>query len=274
MDNAFLLEHEMALRLGAFALMLAAMAAWEALAPRRRLRESRARRWRTNVGVAVFNTLLLRVALPTTAIGMAEFASARGWGLFNQIGSGGWLTVVASVVALDLVLYLQHVALHHVALLARLHAVHHADPEFDATTGIRFHPLEILLSMLVKYAAIIALGAPALAVLFFELLLSLTSLFSHGNVRLPAAADRLLRRGLVTPDMHRIHHSVIEAERNSNYGFCLSAWDHLFATYTSEPHGGHGAMRIGLDAYADSQVSTTLSGVLAIPFRSVESIKT
>jgi sterol desaturase/sphingolipid hydroxylase (fatty acid hydroxylase superfamily) len=270
MDNAFLVEHEMACRLTALALVLAAMATWEALAPRRTLSVPRLRRWRTNFGVALFNTLVLRVVLPTTAIGMAEFASIRGWGLFNQIGTRGWLAVVLSVVVLDLMVYLQHVALHNVPLLARLHAVHHADPDFDITTGIRFHPLEILLSMLVKYAAILALGAPALAVLLFELLLSLGSLFSHGNVRLPEAADRLLRRGLVTPDMHRIHHSVIEAERNSNYGFCLSAWDRLFRTYTSVPHGGQRAMRIGLDAYPDTQVSTTFAGILSIPFRSIQ----
>jgi sterol desaturase/sphingolipid hydroxylase (fatty acid hydroxylase superfamily) len=270
MDNAFLVEHEMAFRLTAFAVVLGAMAAWEGLAPRRTLRVPRLRRWRTNLGVAVLNTLLLRVALPTTAIGVAELAAGRGWGLFNHFGVGGWVAVALSVVALDLVIYLQHVAFHSVPVLMRLHAVHHADPDFDATTGIRFHPLEILLSMLVKYAAIVALGAPALAVLAFELLLSLTSLFSHGNVRLPEAADRLLRRGLVTPDMHRIHHSVIEAERNSNYGFCLSIWDRLFGTYTSAPQGGQGAMRIGLDAYPDARVSTTLSGILAIPFRSMQ----
>jgi len=269
MDHSFLLEHEMVLRLGAFAAAFGAMAAWESLAPRRTLREPRVRRWRTNLGVALCNVLVLRVALPTTAIGMAEVAAAQGWGLFNSLGAGGWLAVALSIIALDLVLYLQHALFHAIPVLMRLHAVHHADPDFDATTGIRFHPFEILLSMLVKYAAIVALGAPALAVLSFELLLSLSSLFSHGNVRLPEAVDGWLRRTLVTPDMHRIHHSVIEAERNSNYGFCLSIWDRLFGTYTRAPQGGQGAMRIGLDAYRDAQVSTTLSGILAIPFRSM-----
>lgn len=269
MDTSYLLEHEMVLRVGAFAAVLAAMAAWEELAPRRTLSEPRARRWRTNVGVALCNVLLLRVVLPTTAIGMAEVAAVQGWGLFNNLGAGGWLAVALSVIALDLVLYLQHVLFHAVPVLMRLHAVHHADPDFDATTGIRFHPFEILLSMLVKFVAIAALGAPALAVLLFELLLSLGALFSHGNVRLPEAAERWLRRALVTPDMHRIHHSVIETERNSNYGFCLSSWDRLFGTYTSSPQGGQGGMRIGLESYRDAQVSTTLSGILAIPFRSM-----
>jgi len=175
--------------------------------------------------------------------------------------------VVFAVVALDLVLYLQHALFHAVPVLMRLHAVHHADPDFDATTGIRFHPFEILLSMLVKYAAIVALGAPALAVLLFELLLSLSSLFGHGNVRLPEAVDGWLRRALVTPDMHRIHHSVIEAERNSNYGFCLSVWDHAFGSYRAAPAGGQTGMRIGLDSHRDARVSTTFSGILAIPFR-------
>lgn len=267
MNAEFILQHDALVRLTGFALVLAAMLAWEALAPRRPARESRGRRWRTNLGVGVFNALLLRVALPTTAIGVAELAAARGWGLMNLLGSEGWLAVASAVVVLDLVLYLQHALFHRLPALMRLHAAHHADPDFDATTGVRFHPLEILISMLLKYAAIAALGAPALAVLLFELLLNVTSLFSHGNVGLPQSVDRALRCVLVTPDMHRIHHSTIRAERDSNYGFCLSVWDRLFGTYTAMPARGHEEMRIGLDAYPDARVSTTLSGMIAMPFR-------
>ena len=267
MDNAFLLEHAAPLRVAAMALALTGMAAWEALAPRRSSREPKARRWRTNLGVALLNVLLVRVALPTTAIGMAELAAARGWGLFNQMEIEPWLAVVIGVLALDLFIYLQHVAFHLTPVLMRIHSVHHADPDVDATTGIRFHPLEIMLSMLVKYAAIVALGAPALAVLLFEMLLGVSSLFNHGNVRVPETIDRALRFVLVTPDMHRIHHSVIDAERNSNYGSCTSAWDRLFGTYTLSPAGGQTGMRLGLDGYRDARVSTTLSGALAIPFR-------
>lgn len=267
MNTAFILQHEALLRIGAFALVLGAMLAWETLAPRRAPREPKARRWRSNLGVAMFNALLVRVVLPTGAIGVAELAAARGWGLLHQAALEGWPAIVVALVALDLVLYLQHVALHTVPVLARLHAAHHADPEFDASTGIRFHPLEILLSTGVKFAAIAALGAPALAVLAFELLLSSSSLFNHGNVALPAAVDRTLRQALVTPDMHRIHHSVVEAERNSNYGSCLAVWDRLFGTYTAAPAGGQAGMRIGLDTYRDARVSTSFSGILAIPFR-------
>ena len=264
--ESYLLEHQTALRLALFLAVLAAMAAWEHAAPARAPREPWTRRWRTNLGVAVFNTLLLRVALPTTAIGMAELAAAQGWGLFNQYPVAGWLAVAAGVAALDLVVYFQHVMFHAVPALARLHAAHHADPDFDTTTGIRFHPAEIVLSMFIKYAAIVTLGAPALAVLLFELLLNLTALFNHGNVRLPAALDSALRWALVTPDMHRIHHSVVEAERNSNYGFCLAIWDRLFGTYTIEPAGGQAALRIGLPEFPDARVSTTFAGLLWIPF--------
>jgi sterol desaturase/sphingolipid hydroxylase (fatty acid hydroxylase superfamily) len=271
METSYLLEHQNAVRLSLFIAVLGAMAMWERVAPARAPREPWWRRWRTNVGIAVFNTLVLRVALPTTAIGMAEFAAAHGWGLLNHYAVAGWLALAIGVAALDLVVYFQHVMFHSVPALARLHAAHHADPDFDTTTGIRFHPLEIVLSMLVKYAAIIVLGAPALAVLLFELLLNLTALFNHGNVRLPAALDSALRWILVTPNMHRIHHSVVEAERNTNYGFCLAVWDRMFGTYTVEPAGGQAGLRIGLSNFSDPGVSTTFSGLLGIPFRAVRS---
>jgi sterol desaturase/sphingolipid hydroxylase (fatty acid hydroxylase superfamily) len=265
--ESYLLQHEAALRVSLFLLVLGAMALWEHSAPARAPREPWWRRWRTNLGVALFNTLLLRIALPSTAIGVAELAAAQGWGLLNQYAVSGWIAVVIGVVALDLVVYFQHVLFHSVPALARLHAAHHADPDFDTTTGIRFHPLEIVLSMLIKYAAIVSLGVPALGVLAFELLLNLTSLFNHGNVRLAAGCDAVLRRVLVTPDMHRIHHSMIEAERNSNYGFCLAVWDRLFGTYTIEPAGGQAGLRIGLPDFTDRRVSTTFAGLMSIPFR-------
>ncbi|MEO8159223.1 MAG: sterol desaturase family protein [Betaproteobacteria bacterium] len=266
--SSYLIEHEVLLRVSLFVVTLAIMAGWERVAPARVPRESWRRRWRTNIGAAAFNTLLLRVALPTTAIGMAEFAAAHNWGLLNHQQTFGWLAVLIGVVTLDFIVYLQHVIFHAVPVLSRLHAAHHADPEFDATTGIRFHPLEIVLSMLVKYAAIVALGAPPLAVLVFELLLNLSALFNHGNVRLPPALETVLRWVVVTPDMHRIHHSIVEVERNSNYGFCLAIWDRTLGTYTTEPAGGQAELRIGLPAYPDPRVSSTLLGLLSIPFRS------
>ncbi len=265
--ESYLLEHEASLRVSAFLLVLAAMAAWERAAPARNPGEPWGRRWRTNLGLAAANTLLLRVALPTTAIGVAGFAQANGWGLLNHYGIGGWIALVLAVVALDFAIYLQHVLFHAVPALARLHQVHHADPDFDTTTGIRFHPIEIVLSMLIKYAAIAVIGASPLAVLLFELLLNVTSLFNHGNVRIPGRIDRAVRALLVTPDMHRVHHSVVAAERNSNYGFCLSIWDRLFGSYVPEPAGGQVGLQIGFPGFADPAVSTTFLGVLGIPFR-------
>lgn len=265
--ESYLLEHEAALRVSAFLLVLAAMAAWERAAPARTQGQPWWRRWRTNLGLAAANTLLLRIVLPTTAIGVAGLAQANGWGLLNHFGVGGWVALALAVAALDFAIYLQHVLFHAVPALFRLHRVHHADPDFDTTTGIRFHPIEIVLSMLIKYAAIALIGASPLAVLVFELVLNLSSLFNHGNVRIPGTIDGAVRALLVTPDMHRVHHSVVAAERNSNYGFCLSVWDRLFGTYVSAPAGGQAAMKIGFPGFSDATVSTTFLGVLGIPFR-------
>jgi sterol desaturase/sphingolipid hydroxylase (fatty acid hydroxylase superfamily) len=254
---------ELALRLGVFLAVFAALALWEVAAPARAPRLSRALRWRANLGLAVINTLVLRVVLPGSALAFAAFAAAEGWGLLNRVELPAWLAVLAGVVILDLVIYFQHVLFHMVPALARLHAVHHADPDFDLTTGIRFHPLEILLSTLIKFAAIAALGPPVLAVLAFEILLNATAMFNHSNVSLPTWLEPLVRPILVTPDMHRTHHSVIEAERNSNYGFCLSLWDRWLGTYTASPRG---KLEIGLDAWRDPGTVATLRGTLGMPF--------
>jgi sterol desaturase/sphingolipid hydroxylase (fatty acid hydroxylase superfamily) len=202
--------------------------------------------------------------VPGSAIALAVVAAQEGWGLLNRAGAPAWLAVPAAIVALDLVVYLQHVLFHSVPALARLHAVHHADPDFDLTTGIRFHPLEILLSALIKLAAVAALGAPVVAVLAFEIVLNATAMFNHANASLPAWLEGAVRRLLVTPDMHRIHHSVADAERNSNYGFCLSLWDRLLGTYTAAPRG---ELDIGLPAWRDRRTIATLPGVLGMPFR-------
>src|SRR3990170_5730917 len=241
-------DTELALRLGVFVAVFAALALWERAAPARVPRLSRLIRWRANLGLAVLNTLVLRVALPGSALAFAALAADEGWGLLNRAGLPAWLAVLAGAVLLDLVIYFQHVPFHSVPALARLHAVHHADPDFDLTTGIRFHPLEIFLSTLIKFAAIAALGAPVLAVLIFEVLLNATAMFNHANVSLPAWLEPWVRRVLVTPDMHRTHHSVIEAERNSNYGFCLSVWDRWLGTYTHAPRS---ELDIGLPAWRD-----------------------
>ena len=204
----FMLHHEAALRLGFFFGMLALMALWEVLAPRRALTTSKAVRWASNLGIVVLNSVLLRLLFPAAAVGVAALAAQRGWGLLNNLVPPYWLAVTLSVVALDFAIYLQHVMFHAVPALWRLHRMHHADLDFDVTTGARFHPIEIILSMLIKFAALLVLGPPAVAVMIFEVLLNATAMFNHGNVRLPAALDRALRWLVVTPDMHRVHHSV------------------------------------------------------------------
>src|SRR5918995_1440435 len=215
MSDSFL-PYEFMIRLGAFAGIFAAMALWELLAPRRHLDFGRGLRWPNNLGVVVVDTLVLRLVFPTAAVGLALFAEAQGWGLFNVLAVPGWLAVIGSVILLDLAIYLQHVLFHAVPALWRLHRMHHADLAFDVSTGVRFHPIEILLSMLIKLTVVAALGAPALGVLLFEVLLNATSMFNHGNVRMPEAVDRVLRWFVVTPDMHRAHHSATPRETNSN----------------------------------------------------------
>jgi sterol desaturase/sphingolipid hydroxylase (fatty acid hydroxylase superfamily) len=255
---------ELAIRLGAFASVFALMAAWEFAAPARTRRLPRSARWRANLGLVVVGSILLRLVLPTSAIALAALAGQNGWGLLNRFGLPGWAAIVLGVVLLDLAIYFQHVLFHSVPALARLHAVHHADLDFDLTTGIRFHPVEILLSALIKFAAVVALGAPVWAVLAFEVLLNATAMFNHANVALPPRVERWVRRALVTPDMHRIHHSVIGAERDSNYGFCLSIWDRLLGTYTDKERG---ELDIGLASWRDPAWVATLGGVLRMPFR-------
>jgi len=257
-------DFELALRGGIFLGVFAALAFWELMAPARILKLSRRQRWGANLGLALVSTLVVRIIVPGSAIAVAIVAANEGWGLFNRLGLPVWVAAVASVVLLDLAVYLQHVLFHSVPLLTRLHAVHHADPDFDLTTGIRFHPFEILISALLKLAVVAALGAPVLAVLVFEVLLNATAMFNHANVSLPSWMEPVVRRLLVTPDMHRVHHSVIEAERNSNYGFCLSVWDRLLGTYTAAPRG---QLDIGLAAWRDQRTIATLPGVLGMPFR-------
>ena len=265
--ESFLLSHEPAVRLGAFLGIFAIIAAWELAAPRRTLLESKALRWTHNLALTVLNSVLMRVALPVATVGVAALAAERGMGLFNLIHVPQPLTILLSVLALDLAIYLQHRMFHAVPLLWRLHRVHHADLDFDVTTGARFHPIEIFLSMLIKFAVILAVGPPAVGVLVFEILLNASSMFNHGNVRFPAAIDRVLRRVVVTPDMHRVHHSIDPRETNSNFGFSLPWWDRLFGTYLAQPREGHEAMTIGIAQFRSPR-ELWLDRMLLQPFRS------
>lgn len=239
------------IRLGAFAGIFAVMAIWELFGPRRAQIAGRLRRWLGNLGIVAFNTVLARLIFPTAAVGLALVAETQGWGLFHAFEFPDWFAVAASVVLLDLVIYFQHVLFHATPSLWRFHRMHHTDLDFDVTTGLRFHPVEIILSMLIKLMAVAALGAPALAVLIFEVVLNATSMFNHSNVRFPLGLDRLLRWVLVTPDMHRVHHSVAPREANSNFGFNLPWWDRLFGTYRAQPAAGHDAMIIGIEDFRD-----------------------
>ena len=261
------LAHEGLIRLGGFVGALVAMGLWETLAPARRPTLPRLTHWANNLGLVLLNGLLLKLLLPVTALGAALFAQRHGWGLFNHFAAPPWLALVASVVIMDLVIWLQHVMVHAVPVLWRLHRVHHADPDYDVTTGVRFHPLEILLSMGIKIATVLLLGPPLLAVVAFEVLLNVMAMFNHGNVRLPARLDRVLRWLLVTPDMHRVHHSVADDEANSNFGFNLSWWDRLFGTYRDQPRDGHLGMRIGIRKFRDPRTVSWLPGMLLLPFR-------
>ena len=259
--------YEVPIRLAVFGGVFALMAIWELLRPRREQAIPRARRWPGNIGVVAIDTLLVRVLFPMTAVGLALTAEARGWGLFNALGLPAWIAVVGSVLILDLAIYLQHVLFHAVPGLWRLHRMHHADLELDVTTGARFHPIEIVLSMTIKLAVVAALGAPALAVLIFEVLLNATAMFNHCNVRLPEGIDRVLRWLVVTPDMHRVHHSIVVRETNSNFGFNLPWWDRLFGTYRDQPTAGHERMTIGIETFRDP-VEQRLDRMLTQPFRS------
>lgn len=249
--SGFLLEHEPIIRLAAFGGILATMAVAEALAPRRRRSLSRRTRWPANLGIVVVNSLLLRLLFPVAAIGVAAIAERHGWGLLNNLELPDWIKVVAGFLALDLAIYLQHVMFHAVPALWRLHRMHHADLDFDVTTGARFHPLEVLLSMGVKMAVVAALGAAPITVLVFEVVLNATAMFNHANFLLPQPIDRLLRLVLVTPDMHRVHHSILVEETNSNFGFNLPWWDRLLGTYRAQPAAGHLGMTIGLDMFRE-----------------------
>ena len=244
-----ILGSEPAIRLTAFLGILAAMALWEVAAPRRRRDIPRVIRWTNNLALVVIDTAILRLTFPILAVGLAVLAEERGWGLFNNLDISVWIAALVSMVLLDLAIYLQHVMFHSVPALWRLHRMHHADLDFDTTTGLRFHPVEILISMAIKLAIVAALGPPAIAVLLFEVVLNATALFNHANINLPTSVDRWLRWIVVAPDMHRVHHSVDPRETNSNYGFNLPWWDRLLGTYVAQPAKGHKGMDIGIEQF-------------------------
>lgn len=263
--NEFLFNNEPVIRMGFFFGILALVVLWEFLAPRRINTYSRWTRWPSNFAIVILNTIIVRLLFPTAAVGFAIVAAENNWGLLNIFDFPVYLSILLAVMALDFVIYLQHVMFHAVPILWRLHRMHHSDLDYDVTTGARFHPLEIILSMLLKLAAIALIGAPAVAVLIFEVLLNGVAMFNHGNIQLPKAFDRILRWLVVTPDMHRVHHSIEVREANSNFGFNLPWWDRLFGTYRAQPKAGHRAMIIGINQFRDTKY-LNLYNLLILPF--------
>ncbi|MHB1348403.1 MAG: sterol desaturase family protein [Desulfobulbaceae bacterium] len=267
--NSVIIDHEVLLRLSFFLGIFVSMASWETLSPRRSLSQSKRVRWANNLGLTLLNTFLLRLVFPVAAAGIALHAANRGWGLLNGLPLPGLLGGVLALLFLDLAIYSQHLLFHKVPLLWRLHRMHHTDLDLDVTSGFRFHPLEILLSMAIKMGIVVSIGAPAWSVILFEVLLNGTSLFNHANIALPLQADRLLRLAIVTPDMHRVHHSVIIRETDSNFGFNFPWWDRLFGTYRAQPAAGHTKMALGLANYRDAKW-LKLRWMLAVPFAHLE----
>lgn len=264
---------DITVRIAAFVAVFCVMALFEIVRPRRRLSAPKGQRWLTNLTIVAIDSVIVRLlamlAVPIAAVAAAAYAGAHGIGLFNWLSWPAWAETILAITVLDFAIWLQHVASHKMPLFWRLHQVHHADPDIDVSTGIRFHPIEIVISMLWKVVVVFVLGPSAFAVFLFEIILNAGALFSHANVHLPARLDRALRTVIVTPDMHRAHHSVLRREHNSNYGFNFSVWDKVFGTYTPEPEKGHENMTIGLSPY-QSEAPTKLIWSLSLPFRSLQ----
>jgi len=261
-----IIEKEALIRLSIFVTVFSLMALWELLAPCRELSIRKSRRWLNNIGLIVLNSIILRLIFPAAAIGVALYAEVNVIGVFNHFALPIGLELVICVVLMDFMIYWQHLISHFVPVIWRFHRMHHADLDYDLTTGARFHPLEMILSMLFKFLVILLLGAPVLAVFVFEVILNSSAMFNHGNISLPAGLDKWLRWLIVTPDMHRVHHSTIVAEHNSNFGFSLSIWDRLFHTYREAPAHGQQGMEIGLATLRAPGDCVQLPGMLLLPF--------
>jgi sterol desaturase/sphingolipid hydroxylase (fatty acid hydroxylase superfamily) len=255
------------IRLGVFITVLTIMLLWESVKPNRLSPVSKGKRWLSNFSMVLLGTVVARLMIPTGLAAMTIFAQNNHIGLWNHVSANLWLSVTVTVLLLDCLIYWQHRLFHCIPMLWRIHMVHHADPHLDASTGLRFHPLEIALSLMVKIAAVLLLGAPVLAIFIFEILLNATSIFNHSNIKLPVKIDKLLRALIVTQAMHRIHHSQVTAETDSNFGFNLSIWDRLFGSYTEEAKTGDDAIKLGLKEYSSPKTNTSLKALLLMPFK-------
>jgi len=261
----WIIEHSDIFRMSAFLTLLALFAVTEWLFPRRKSYGYKPRRWFSNLSIVAINVGLLRLVFPLLAVEVSFITVEKGWGLFQLVGWPGWLNFGCSILILDVAIYMQHVMFHAVPTLWRIHKVHHTDLDFDVTTGVRFHPIEIIISMGIKIMTVIAFGISPIAIIIFEVLLNGSSMFTHTNIKLPLGLDRVVRWLIVTPDMHRIHHSTEMRERNSNYGFNLSLWDRLFGTYRQNPQVDHPDMELGTPAFRNPKY-LKINWLFLIPF--------
>jgi sterol desaturase/sphingolipid hydroxylase (fatty acid hydroxylase superfamily) len=253
------------LRTYAFFSIISTVIIWEFFQSKRPLKQSKSKRWFNNLALIGLDSLIVRFLLPAGAVGIATWAEERGFGLLNTVELNTTLSIILAVIILDMIIYWQHRLFHVVPILWRLHQVHHADRDIDVSTGLRFHPIEILVSMMIKFTAVILLGAPAAAVILFEVILNGMAMFNHGNIKLPKTLDTWIRILFVTPDMHRVHHSILKHETNSNYGFNMSIWDKVFGSYHAQPDMGHQNMTIGLEQY-QAQPTHSILWMLRLPF--------
>ncbi|MFC4892478.1 sterol desaturase family protein [Pseudofrancisella aestuarii] len=260
------MPYELTIRLFFFLSILLIMMVWEIIAPRRKQKVSKKIRWVNNISLIIINSIIIRLLFPAAAVGIAIWCSQNHLGLLNALDIPQWLKVIIAFLVLDLAIFLQHVLFHYLPVFWRIHKVHHADLDFDVTTGLRFHPIEIVLSMLIKFMVIIFIGASVESVIIFEIVLNATSMFNHSNIKLSLMIDKYLRYFIITPDMHRIHHSVIPKETNSNFGFNLSLWDRLFATYRANAANDQTTMDIGLSEHRDIVQTQKLLGMIKMPF--------
>jgi len=265
MNSEFILAHESTLRMSFFIGIFCVVALWEVVSQKRPLTAPRWIRWYSNISIVFLNTFILRLIFPVLVVGFAAIAQQKGWGILNMVGLPGIVEFIIAIVLLDLIIYAQHAAFHRYRFLWIFHKMHHADLDLDVTSGSRFHTLEIIISIFIKYAAVFLIGPSPATVVVFEIILNGMAMFNHGNLHIPTSLDRFLRYMIVTPDFHGVHHSVIRAETNSNYGFNLSIWDRIFKTYNAQPEKGHDGMSIGLEIFREPKY-LHLHWLLAIPF--------
>ncbi len=265
--NEYIIANEPIIRLSFFVSILLLMSLFEYIIPKKELLLSKFKRWSNNISIIVVNSFLLKFIFASSIITISIYTTENKIGLLNLFEISFFFSVILSIILLDLIIYFQHRLFHKIDFFWKFHKVHHSDMDFDVTTGLRFHPIEIIISMLIKMISVFIIGVPIIAIVIFEIILSSLSMFNHSNIKLPAILDKRLRYFIVTPDMHRIHHSIHNEELNSNYGFNISLWDRIFSSYTNKPKNGYEKMTIGLKEFYDENKTVSILNILSLPFR-------